>query len=136
MDKHWHAQHAESLTFGQKVADIFASGMGSWTFIITQSIILIVWVILNVIGPDRWDIYPFILLNLMLSLQAAYAAPIIMVSQNRQAERDRHQAEADYRTNIEAERRIEALQIAIAKIENEKIDWLIEVFKRHLEDTT
>jgi len=76
--------------FGQRVADRFAAVMGSWPFIIGQSIILVAWVVLNIAAwVQHWDPYPFILLNLMLSFQAAYAAPIIMMSQNRQEERDR-----------------------------------------------
>jgi uncharacterized membrane protein len=82
--------------------------------------------LLNVIGFIRhWDVYPFILLNLIFSTQAAYAAPIIMMAQNRQAGRDRIQAEEDYQTNIDAKREIEALQIQLSKIETEKLDKII-----------
>ena len=113
--KNWHATQKAQLTFGQRVADKVAATMGSWSFIIVQSVILTVWIILNVIAwISRWDPYPFILLNLALSFQAAYAAPFIMISQNRQAERDRHQAEEDFRTNVEAEQRIEELQRQLA----------------------
>ncbi len=73
----------------------------------------------------HWDPYPFILLNLVFSTQAAYAAPLIMMSQNRQAARDRIQAEDDYSCNIEAKQEIEALQIHLSKIETEKLDKLI-----------
>ncbi len=80
----------EKLTFGQRLADTVAKVVGSWTFIVTQSVLLIFWVILNVVAWMRhWDPYPFILLNLFLSLQAAYTAPVIMMSQNRQTVRDR-----------------------------------------------
>ena len=76
--------------------------MGSWPFIIVQSIILAIWISLNVIGyMNHWDPYPFILLNLALSFQAAYAAPIIMMSQNRQAAKDRLMAEQDYEINLQ-----------------------------------
>ena len=76
-------------TFGEHVADLFARGIGSWTFIIIQSVLLIAWVIANIIHVVKpWDPYPFILLNLALSFQAAYASPIIMMSQNRQARLD------------------------------------------------
>ena len=92
----------EKFTFGQKVADAVASGMGSWNFIIGQSTILVVWIILNSIALFiwKWDPYPFIALNLLLSCQAAYAAPIIMMSQNRQAQKDRLTAENDYKTDL------------------------------------
>ena len=89
--------HGDDRTFGQRAADGFAKAAGSWRFIIIQSIILAVWILLNVTAwIHRWDIYPFILLNLCLSFQAAYAAPIIMMSQNRQAARDRDLAEHTY----------------------------------------
>jgi uncharacterized membrane protein len=100
-NKNWHQKHSDQLTFGQKIADRVATGMGSWTFIIIQTIAVMCWITLNIIAlVAHWDPYPFILLNLLFSVQAAYAAPIIMMAQNRQAERDRIQAEADYETNI------------------------------------
>lgn len=127
----WHAKHRAQLTFGQRVADAVAATMGSWTFIIVQSVILTFWIALNVIAwVSHWDPYPFILLNLALSFQAAYAAPFIMISQNRQAERDRHQAEEDFRTNVEAEHRIEALQKSLAAIEANKLDRIIEILEK------
>src|SRR4051794_26824565 len=92
--KSWHQQSTESMTFGQRLADSVATGMGSWRFIIWQTITVAVWMTLNVIliKAHQWDGYPFILLNLVFSTQAAYAAPIIMMAQNRQNERDRTQA--------------------------------------------
>jgi uncharacterized membrane protein len=129
--KTWHAKHVEQLTPGQRVADAVAATMGSWRFIILQSLILTVWIVLNLIAWSRhWDPYPFILLNLALSFQAAYAAPFIMISQNRQAERDRLQAEDDYRTNFEAERRIEDLQRHLARIEVDKPDRIIALLDK------
>ena len=86
--KNWHAAHAAELTFGAPIADAVAATMGSWSFIIAQSIVLALWIVVNVVAwVEHWDPYPFILLNLALSFQAAYAAPFIMISQNRQAER-------------------------------------------------
>jgi len=73
----------------------------------------------------HWDVYPFILLNLLFSTQAAYAAPIIMMSQNRQSERDRMHAEADYKTNLDAKLEIEALSIMLKTLEVEKLDKII-----------
>ena len=128
--KTWHEKHRSTLTFGQKLADKLALGMGSWPFIVAQSIIILIWIILNIIGfIYHWDPYPFILLNLLFSVQAAYAAPIIMMSQNRQAERDRYQASDDYRTNIEAKKEIEELQIALARIENDKLNEILNMLK-------
>lgn len=124
--KTWLDKHKESLTYGQRIADAVANGMGSWTFIIWQSVFVIIWMVLNVVGFIRhWDVYPFILLNLIFSTQAAYAAPIIMMAQNRQGERDRLQAQEDYRTNIEAKLEIESLQMQLNKIETEKLDKII-----------
>lgn len=126
----WHSQHTNTLSFGDKVADKVATGMGSWTFIIWQTIIVIIWMILNIIGFVRhWDVYPFILLNLIFSTQAAYAAPIIMMSQNRQTDRDRIQAQDDYRTNKEAKLEIEALQIQLNTIETQKLDKILRLLE-------
>lgn len=82
--------------------------------------------ILNIVAYiGQWDPYPFILLNLLFSTQAAYAAPIIMMAQNRQSERDRHQALADYETNLAAKSEIESLQLELTRIENDKLDKII-----------
>ncbi len=122
----WHKKHEESFTFSDKVADAVANGMGSWAFIICQSIFVVIWMVLNVIGfMNHWDAYPFILLNLIFSTQAAYAAPIIMMSQNRQSQRDRLQAQEDYQTNIDAKKEIEALQMQLSKLELQKLDKII-----------
>jgi len=100
----------ERRTAGQRAADRIANTVGSWPFIIGQSILLMMWAALNVIGWVRhWDPYPFILMNLVLSLQAAYTAPMIMMSQNRQAERDRLEAHNDYLINQKAEEEIRAI---------------------------
>lgn len=122
----WHDKHEETLSVGDRMADSIAEGMGSWKFIIWQTIIVVIWMALNVVGFVRhWDAYPFILLNLIFSTQAAYAAPIIMMSQNRQADRDRVQAQNDYDTNLAAKKEIEALQIQLNKIETDKLDRII-----------
>lgn len=130
IQKNWHAKHLESLDLGNRIADSVAKGMGSWNFIITQTIIVIIWMTLNLIGfMYHWDVYPFILLNLLFSTQAAYAAPIIMMSQNRQSERDRMHAEEDYRTNVDAKKEIEALSILLKNIETEKLDKIIKLIE-------
>ena len=100
----------EELTFGQRAADWTTKIMGSWRFIIIQSLVLVVWVVLNVVAwTKHWDPYPFILMNLVMSLQAAYTAPIIMMSQNRQAMRDRLDAHNDYLVNQKAEEEVRAI---------------------------
>jgi len=127
----WHQKHRESLTMGQIVADKVAKTMGSWKFIIAQSVIIVVWIGLNVTAYiQHWDPYPFILLNLLFSTQAAYAAPIIMMSQNRQSERDRVQSSDDYRTNVEAKKEIEDLQISLGRIENEKLTEILKIINQ------
>jgi uncharacterized membrane protein len=128
--KNWHEKHIETLGFGSRLADSVAKGMGSWKFIIFQTILVILWMGLNIVGFFyHWDVYPFILLNLLFSTQAAYAAPIIMMSQNRQSERDRLQAQADYQTNIEAKQEIEALTIMLNRLEVEKLDKIIAMLE-------
>jgi len=129
--KNWHAKHLSTLSFGGRIADAVAKGMGSWKFIIAQTILVILWMALNFVGfMYHWDVYPFILLNLLFSTQAAYAAPIIMMSQNRQNERDRAHAEADYKTNLDAKQEIEALSIMLKTLEVEKLDKIITMLEK------
>jgi uncharacterized membrane protein len=114
VSKNVNALADQRKTFGQRLSDGFASLMGSWKFIIWQSSILAIWVAYNGIAtyhnskhPESkwfaWDEYPFIFLNLALSFQAAYAAPIIMMSQNRAAEKDRMAVDIDHQVNLKAE---------------------------------
>jgi len=114
--------HAIPLTPGQRIADSVAATMGSWRFIIIQSTILVGWIALNITAYVRhWDPYPFILLNLALSFQAAYAAPFIMMSQNRQQDIDRKEAANDYRVNIKAELEIELLHQKIDELRGKEV---------------
>lgn len=111
-----------TLTLGDRVADRVAAVMGSWTFIIAQSILLAIWVTLNIVSViQHWDPYPFILLNLMLSFQAAYAAPVVMMSQNRQSAIDRRDAKHDYEVNLKSELEIELLQDKISLLQESEI---------------
>jgi uncharacterized membrane protein len=122
----------EVMTPGQRVADSVTQVMGSWTFIIVQSIILIAWMTVNAIAWFRhWDTYPFILLNLALSFQAAYAAPIIMMSQNRQATKDRLMAEQDYVVNTKAEEEIKAIMHHLEQQDEAMIDILRRMEEQH-----
>ena len=128
--KNWHQQHSENLSFGSLLADQVARNMGSWRFIIVQTIIVFIWMALNFVAfISHWDPYPFILLNLLFSTQAAYAAPIIMMAQNRQNERDRMNAEADYKTNIQAKEEIEALTVKLNSMEVDKLDKIIRMLE-------
>jgi len=108
------------LTQGQRISDKVAKFGGSWAFIISFFVILVIWITFNVTAPtkDAFDPYPFILMNLVLSCIAALQAPIIMMSQNRQEEKDRKRGENDYLINLKAELEIRSL--------NEKLDSLIE----------
>lgn len=130
-DKTWHEKHAISSSVGEKIADKTASLMGSWKFIIIQTVFVVLWMTLNVVAIiNHWDAYPFILLNLIFSTQAAYAAPIIMMAQNRQNDRDRYQAKEDYHTNLRAKQEIEDLQKSLARIEMEKLDKILEILNK------
>jgi uncharacterized membrane protein len=105
--------------------------MGSWRFIIIQSGLLTIWVFLNVAAYiNHWDPYPFILLNLMLSFQAAYAAPIIMMSQNRQAAVDRQEAKHDYEVNLKAELEIELLHDQLQSLQEEELAEIMQLLKQ------
>lgn len=110
----------DTPTFGQKIADKVAQFGGSWTFIIYFGIVLTVWIVFNSIATKNaaFDPYPFILMNLVLSCLAALQAPIIMMSQNRQEEKDRKRAENDYLVNLKAELEVRKL--------HRKIDLLLE----------
>lgn len=125
--KTWHEKHAERLSFGQRLADKMAKVMGSWKFIVIQSVLIVVWIFINILAyAYHWDPYPFILLNLLFSTQAAYSAPIIMMAQNRQNERDRYQATEDFITNKQAKEEIEEMQKTLARIEDEKLNKILE----------
>ena len=125
---------AEKLTAGQRIADQLAAVMGSWSFIIVQSVMLAVWIGLNVAAyVNHWDPYPFILLNLALSFQAAYAAPIIMMSQNRQAAKDRLAAENDYTINVKAEEEVKAIMQHLEQQDDMMIDILHHLETQHKE---
>jgi len=107
-------------TLGQKTADALTRWAGSWTFIISFAVILILWIMLNtswILFNQIWDPKPFILLNLVLSSLAAFQAPIILMSQNRSNERDRQRSEYDYAVNRKAEREIQELKKLIDRID-------------------
>jgi len=112
-------ESSHELTSGQKISDRVAKTVGSWKFIIIQSVCILGWIGYNSVSQaNTWDPYPYILLNLMLSFQAAYTAPAIMMSQNRLSEIDRQQATNDFEVNVKAELEIELL--------HQKIDMMKE----------
>lgn len=103
MTRHRHPvnkRQYDQRSFGERMADRVTASFGSWTFISAQTAVVVVWIAMNIVAfVYRWDPYPFILLNLLFSTQAAYAAPLLLLSANRQAERDRIKAEHDYGVN-------------------------------------
>ena len=121
---------ATNLTWGQRLADRVAATVGSWRFILLQSALIVGWIAWNTqSGSHAWDPYPFILLNLVLSFQAAYTAPAIMMSQNRQAEIDRQQASNDFEVNVKAELEIELLHQKIDLLKEKELLFLTEAIR-------
>ena len=120
-----------ALLFGGRVSDRVAAVVGSWRFVIIQSVVMVIWLALNIVAwTEHWDPYPFILLNLVLSFQAAYTAPIILMSQNRQSAIDRDAAEHDYDVNLKAELEIELLHQKLDLLREEEIGRLIQIIER------
>jgi len=130
-------EYTDQMTLGQKVADKVASFGGSWTFIGIFTGFLLFWVVLNVVlltvNRKTFDPYPFILLNLFLSMLAAIQAPVIMMSQNRQAEHDRLDAQHDYEVNLKAEIEILALHQKIDELKVQQWEALLTLQKEQLE---
>lgn len=118
-------------TFGERLADRVAAFGGSWTFIIAFFFVLIAWIVLNSFvlreAHRAFDPYPYILLNLILSMLAAFQAPIIMMSQNRQAAKDREQAKNDYAVNRRAETEIAQLHAKLDHLRNEQLAELLDI---------
>ncbi len=111
-----------SASRGERIADLVTDIVGSWRFIIIQSCLLTIWIILNIIAwIAHWDPYPFILLNLALSFQAAYATPFILMSQNRQSSIDRDKAQQDLDCDLKAEMEIELLHEKLDSLRIEEI---------------
>jgi uncharacterized membrane protein len=113
----------EQMTLSERVADRVADIIGSWRFIIFQSVLIVIWITLNVVAwIEHWDPYPFILMNVMLSFQAAYSGPVIMMSQNRQSAKDRLAAEVDHQVNMKAELEIGLLMRRMDELEKNIAD--------------
>ena len=126
--KSWLVVHAENSTMGDRVADHVAAFIGSWTFIIIQSAIFAIWVVINTLWlftAYQFDPYPFILFNLFMSAEAAYSSPLILMSQNRQTQRDREQAQHDYETNVAAKEEIETILKELSRLEQQKLDKIL-----------
>ena len=128
----------EKYTLGQRAADTIAKFAGSWAFIFSFAGVLILWMVVNaILATKAFDPYPFILLNLVLSCVAAIQAPLIMMSQNRQEEKDRRRAENDYKVNLKTEIMIEDLYDKVNSIlvRQSKIEKLLAEKKREDEGT-
>ncbi len=125
----------EVLSKGQSISDKVAKFGGSWGFIISFFVILVVWILFNTLPPikENFDPYPFILMNLILSCIAALQAPIIMMNQNRQEEKDRKRSENDYLINLKSELEIRALNQKVELLIKEQIQTLFESQERQLE---
>ena len=118
---HVHLANAFGNDWFALKAEAFARFFGTPVFLVAQTVIVAVWIIINAIGWTHFDIYPFILLNLALSFQAAYAAPFIMMSQNRQQDIDRKEAENDHQINIKAELEIELLHQKVDELREKEV---------------
>jgi uncharacterized membrane protein len=130
--RNWHESHAKRRTTGDRVADRVAAFIGSWKFIIGQTGVMAVWIVVNalaVFGFMRFDEYPFVFLNLFMSAEAAFATPLILMSQNRSAERDREHAQTDFEVNVAAKAEIEELMSTLARIEIDKLDKILAALK-------
>ncbi len=130
--------HEETLTFGQRVADRVASFGGSWTFILMFVGILVIWVVLNSfvllrIEDQAFDPYPYILLNLFLSMLAAFQAPVIMMSQNRQAARDRADQAHDYEVNLKTEMELMQLHDKVDVFMRDQLVTMLDRQQRQIE---
>lgn len=123
----------EILTRGQSISDKVARFGGSWSFIISFSVILFVWIVYNSYAANKFDPFPFILMNLVLSTIAALQAPVIMMSQNRKEERDRKRNENDYMINLKAELQVRSLHQKIDLMQKEQMKILYETQAKQLE---
>jgi len=121
--KTWHDTYEEARSAGDHVADRIAKFVGSWAFVYIHVVWFGFWIIYPV------EVFPYGLLTMIVSLEAILLATLIMMAQNRQAERDRHQADDDYRTNVEAKVEIEELQTRLARIEDEKLEKILKILE-------
>jgi uncharacterized membrane protein len=126
--------HEEQLTFGERVSDKLADVAGSWNFIMGFGLVLGVWILVNTVALiHHWDKYPYILLNLLLSMLAAIQAPVIMMSQHRQEDRDRLRAEHDYEINLKAEIEVQQLHQKLDELRQTQWDGLLALQKQQID---
>lgn len=127
---HNSSNDPEPLTRGQRLADQLANQVGSWKFLICQSTVLAGWVGMNLMpGVPHWDQSPFIMLNLVFSFASAYTAPIVLMSQNRQSDTDRRNAEIDHQVNLRASQNIELLHQKLDELHFQRLNELTQMVK-------
>jgi uncharacterized membrane protein len=126
--------HEQQLTFGERVSDRLAEVAGSWSFIFGFGLTLGIWILVNTVAYiHHWDKYPYILLNLLLSMLAAIQAPVIMMSQHRQEDRDRLRAEHDYEINLKAEIEVQQLHQKLDELRQTQWDGLLALQKQQID---
>ncbi len=122
-NKTWHDRYREARSAGDAIADKIAGSVGSWAFVYVHVVWFALWILLPV------EPFPYALLTMAVSLEAILLSTLIMMAQNRQSARDRHQAQADYETNLRAKEEIEQLQTQLARIENEKLNKILRILE-------
>ena len=121
--KSWHQIYKDELRLGDRIADKITDFVGSWSFIVIHVVWFAAWIVMPV------EPFPFGLLTMVVSLEAIFISTFIMISQNRQTERDRRRADADFETNVTAKKEIEQLQIRLARIEDEKLEQVLKLLR-------
>lgn len=123
MNMNWHEKHQVERSFGDRLSDLVANFVGSWPFTIIHIIWFAVWILVPV------EPFPYGLLTMAVSLEAIFLTTLVMMSEKRQAQRDRIQAEADYETNVIAKKEIEELQGRLTRIENGKLEKILKLLE-------
>ena len=123
MNMNWHQRHLTGRSLGDRFADSVADFVGSWTFVLIHVLWFSVWILLPI------ESFPYGLLTMTVSLEAIFLTTLVLMSENRQEERDRTQAEADYETNVQAKKEIEELQERLARIEDHKLEKILKLLE-------
>lgn len=131
--KNWHTMHQEQVPFGQKLAQTVVKNVATSRFVLIQSVIVLIWVVINIIKKvPHWDDYPYALLGLIFAMQAALLAPFILIAQDKQVERDEALADAAFKTAVESKMEIEEMMLRVNEIQTEtfkKMFGLLEEIK-------
>ena len=123
MNMNWHQKHRAERSYGDRFSDVIANFVGSWPFIIIHVLWFSLWIVFEV------ESFPYGLLTMIVSLEAIFLTTLVLMSQNRQTQRDRIQAEADYETNIGAKEEIEDIQHRLVRIEDDKLDKIVKLLE-------